>query len=169
MPATPEDLFARLAALGIVTSTVSHPPAFTVEDGEAYAGHLPGVHIKNLFLCDAKKKMWLVVAPWSRKIDLKRLPDVIGGARMSFGSADRLMRVLGVTPGSVTPFTVINDPTQQAQVILDDWMMRQPVINAHPLTNTQTTSIASGDLLKFIQACGHTPRMVDLTRTDPSV
>ena len=75
MPATPEDLFAKLGELGIETTTVTHPP---------------GVHIKNLFLCDAKKKMWLVVAPWDRKVDLKALPEKIGGGRMSFGSADRL-------------------------------------------------------------------------------
>ncbi len=110
---TSEDLFARLGELGIATTTVTHPPAFTVEEGETYVGHLPGVHIKNLFLCDAKKKMWLVVAPWDRRIDLKALPAKIGAGRLSFGSADRLLRVLGVTPGSVTPFTVINDPASQ--------------------------------------------------------
>ena len=163
MPATPEDLFAKLAELGIETATVTHPPAFTVEEGEQYVGHLPGVHIKNLFLCDAKKKMWLVVAPWDRRVDLKSLPDKIGGARMSFGSADRLMRVLGVSPGSVTPFTVINDPTGQVQVILDADMMKAELINAHPLINTMTTTIHSGDLLRFLAACGHQPRLVDLS------
>jgi Ala-tRNA(Pro) deacylase len=163
MPATPEDLFAKLADLGIETTTVTHPPAFTVEEGEQYVGHLPGVHIKNLFLCDAKKKMWLVVAPWDRKVDLKALPDKIGGGRMSFGSADRLLRVLGVTPGSVTPFTVINDPTAQVQVILDADMMKAELINAHPLINTMTTTIRATDLLRFLAACGHQPRLVALS------
>ena len=163
MPTTPEDLFAKLADLGIETTTVTHPPAFTVEEGEQYVGHLPGVHIKNLFLCDAKKKMWLVVAPWDRKVDLKALPDKIGGGRMSFGSADRLLRVLGVTPGSVTPFTVINDPTAQVQVILDTDMMKADLINAHPLINTMTTTIRATDLTRFLAACGHQPRLVDLS------
>ena len=163
MPATPEDLFAKLADLGIETTTVTHPPAFTVEEGEQYVGHLPGVHIKNLFLCDAKKKMWLVVAPWDRKVDLKALPNKIGGGRMSFGSADRLLRVLGVTPGSVTPFTVINDPTAQVQVILDADMMKADLINAHPLINTMTTTIRAPDLTRFLVACGHQPRLVDLS------
>jgi Ala-tRNA(Pro) deacylase len=163
MPATPEDLFAKLADLGIETTTVTHPPAFTVEEGEQYVGHLPGVHIKNLFLCDAKKKMWLVVAPWDRKVDLTALPDKIGGGRMSFGSADRLLRVLGVTPGSVTPFTVINDPTAQVQVILDADMMKADLINAHPLINTMTTTIRATDLMQFLAACGHQPRLVDLS------
>ena len=134
-----------------------------MEEGEQYVGHLPGVHIKNLFLCDAKKKMWLVVAPWDRKVDLKALPDKIGGGRMSFGSADRLLRVLGVTPGSVTPFTVINDPTAQVQVILDADMMKADLINAHPLINTMTTTIRATDLLCFLVACGHQPRLVDLS------
>ena len=161
-PKTPEGLFARLGELGIATTTVTHPPAFTVEKGESYVGHLPGVHIKNLFLCDAKKKMWLVVVPWDRRIDLKALPDKIGAARLSFGSADRLLRVLGVTPGSVTPFTVINDPERQVQVILDADMMRSELINAHPLINTMTTTIRSADLMRFLEACGHAPRVVSL-------
>ena len=161
-PKTPEGLFARLGELGIATTTVTHPPAFTVEKGESYVGHLPGVHIKNLFLCDAKKKMWLVVVPWDRRIDLKALPDKIGAGRLSFGSAERLLRVLGVTPGSVTPFTVINDPERQVQVILDADMMRSELINAHPLINTMTTTIRSADLMRFLEACGHAPRVVSL-------
>jgi len=165
VPATPADLFARLAELGIAAPTVEHAAAFTVEEGEQHVGHLPGVHIKNLFLCDAKKRMWLVVGPWDRRIDLKTLPELIGAARLSFGSADRLLRVLGVTSGSVTPFAVINDPTRQVHVILDAWMMSQALINAHPLINTMTTTITSADLMKFMAACGHAPRVLPLERT----
>ena len=167
-PATPEVLLRRLADLGITTTTICHPPAHTVDDLLPHVGGLPGVHLKNLFLCDAKKKMWLVVAPVNRRIDLKRLPDIIGSARQSFGSADRLRRTLGVEPGSVTPFAVINDPGAEVQVVLDAWMMTQPTLNAHPLINTQTTSIASGDLLRFISACGHRPQIVDLVRAAPA-
>ena len=160
--ATPDDLLAYLAKLGIQASTITHPAAFTVEEGAQHTGHLPGVHIKNLFLCDAKKKMWLVVAPHDRRIDLKTLPGLIGAARLSFGSAERLLRVLGVTPGSVTPFAVINDPTCQVQMILDAGMMEQALINAHPLINTMTTSVTPAALMSFITACGHTPRVVKL-------
>jgi Ala-tRNA(Pro) deacylase len=159
-PASPQDLFARLEQLGIAFTTVEHPAAFTVEDLAPHVAHMPGVTVKNLFLCDAKKKMWLVVAPHDRRIDLKSLPDKLGGARMSFGSSDRLMRVLGVTPGSVTPFAVINDPTGQVQVILDAGMMEQDTLNAHPLINTMTTSLTPAALMKFIVACGHAPRLV---------
>ena len=162
LPVTPARLLARLGDLGIPSSTIEHPPAFTVEEGEAVMGHLPGVHIKNLFLCDAKEAMWLVVAPWDRIINLKRLPALIGSARLSFGSPNRLNRVLGVQPGSVTPFAVINDTQHQVRVILDAWMMEQEVINAHPLINTMTTSLKSEDLLKFFAATGHEPRLVNL-------
>lgn len=158
----PRDLLARLDELGIASRTIEHAPAFTVEDGEAAMGHLPGVHIKNLFLCDAKKVMWLVTVPWNRVVDLKQLPAVIGAARLSFGSADRLQRVLGVTPGSVTPFAVINDTAHQVNVILDAWMMSQEIINAHPLINSMTTSLKSADLMKFFAATGHKPRLVNL-------
>jgi Ala-tRNA(Pro) deacylase len=162
MPATPDDLFAHLDSLGIAHTTITHPAAVTVEDLEPHVAHLPGVTVKNLFLCDAKKRMWLVVVPHGRVINLKALPDRIGSARLSFGSADRLMRVLGVRPGAVTPYAVINDTGHQVQVVLDAWMMRQPLINAHPLVNTMTTTVPSADLMKFITACGHRPRLVDL-------
>ena len=164
MPLTPPELLARLEAFGLPASTIEHAPAFTVAEGEAAMGQLPGVLIKNLFLRDPKEAMWLVVAPWDRKIDLKRLPAAIGSGRLSFGSPDRLMRVLGVTPGSVTPFAVINDAGNAVKVILDAWMMTQPVINAHPLINSMTTSIASNDLMTFLAACHHPPRLLDLEK-----
>lgn len=168
LPATPDDLFARLSALGIVTTTIHHPPAFTVDDLGKEIAHLPGIFVKNLFFADAKKKMWLVVAPFDRRMDLKKLAGVIGAARLSFGSSDRLMRVLGVTPGSVTPFAVINDPQAQVQIVLDAGLMMATVINAHPLINTMSTSIAPGDLQRFIGACGHRPRLVDLSAAAPA-
>jgi len=167
MAATPAELFARLNERGIPTTTTEHAAAFTVEELAAQIGHMPGVHVKNLFLCDAKKKMWLVVAPFERRIDLKKLAPVIGAARLSFGSADRLLRVLGVTPGSVTPFAVINDPGREVQVILDKAMMSAEVINAHPLINTMTTAIAPADLTRFLEDRGHQARLVDLAAAAP--
>jgi Ala-tRNA(Pro) deacylase len=163
-PFTPAQLLDHLRGLGIAVTTVEHPAAFTVAKGERHAGHLPGVHIKNLFLCDAKEQMWLVTAPWNRTIELKKLPALIGSARLSFGSPARLLRVLGVTPGSVTPFAVINDTQHQVRMIVDVEMMQQPIINAHPLINTMTTSIKSADLTSFLIASGHVPKHVDLQR-----
>ena len=162
MPATPEDLFALFDRLGLAVTTHHHEAAFTVEQGNAVWGDIPGVHCKNLFLKDAKAKLWLVVAPADRRIDLKALPARIGAARLSFGSADLLREVLGIEPGSVTPFALINDTARRVSVVLDAWMMEQPLLNYHPLRNTMTTTIRADDFRTFLNATGHRPEVVAL-------
>jgi Ala-tRNA(Pro) deacylase len=161
-PATPQQLFDQLDALGIEHPTTLHPAAFTVEQGNAVWGDIPGVHCKNLFLKDGKGKLWLVVAPAEKRLDLKRLPDQIGSARLSFGSPDLLQQVLGITPGSVTPFALVNDPGHRVTVVLDSWMMAQPLLNYHPLTNEATTTIANADFRTFLKHCGHEVMIVAL-------
>ncbi len=160
MPASREDLFRRLSDLGIATETVEHPPLHTVAESQALRGELPGGHCKNLLLRDKKKRNWLVVTLEDKPVDLKALPEKIGAGRLSFASADRLMEFLGVKPGSVTPFALINDPDGQVQVVLDDDMLDHEVLNYHPLENTATTTIRRDDLLRFIDACGHRPLRV---------
>lgn len=155
-------LFALLARLGITTRTATHDPAFTVEDGHKVWSGIPGVHCKNLFLKDAKSRLWLVVAPVDRRLDLKALPDRMGSARLSFGSAERLHAALGVLPGSVTPFALINDPDHKVQLVLDAWMMTQPLLNFHPLRNDMTTSIATDDFRTFLTALGRQVQLVTL-------
>ena len=122
---------------------------------------LPGHHIKNLFLRNKKEEMWLVVALEDRAIDLKRLGDVLGAGRLSFGSADRLKRYLGVEPGSVTPLALVNDEAHAVQLVLDRDTAEDGPVNAHPLVNTMTTALTPADLLRFFQATGHTPRWLD--------
>jgi Ala-tRNA(Pro) deacylase len=161
-PFRPEDLFAHLNALGISHPTAVHPAAFTVEQGNQVWGDIPGMHCKNLFLKDAKGKLWLVVAPAEKRIDLKKLPDVIGSARLSFGSSALLEEVLGIAPGSVTPFALVNDPAHRVQVVLDAEMMAQPLLNYHPLTNEATTTITNVDFRKFLKDCGHAVQIVRL-------
>jgi Ala-tRNA(Pro) deacylase len=160
MPATPDDLFATLDRLGIAHPTVSHPAAFTVEDARALRGNVPGAHTKNLFLIDKKGALYLVVALEDAAIELKSLHRRLGASgRFSFGSAERLMATLAVEPGSVTPFAVINDVEHQVIVVLDAAMMRHALLNYHPLRNTMTTSIARDDLVRFLTATGHPPRI----------
>jgi Ala-tRNA(Pro) deacylase len=159
-PATADDLFARLQSLGIATTTHHHPPAFTVEEGNRVWGAIPGIHCKNLFLKDAKAKLWLVVAPADRRVDLKGLPARIGSARLSFGSAALLGEVLGVEAGSVTPFALINDTAHRVSLVLDSWMMEQPLLNFHPLRNDMTTTIAADGFRAFLRATGHVPEVV---------
>jgi Ala-tRNA(Pro) deacylase len=160
MPATKQDLFDRFAALGIKTTTRDHAPVFTVEESRHLRGEIPGGHCKNLFLKDEKGAIWLCVCLEEARVDLKTLPAKIGSKRLSFGKSELLMEILGVEPGSVTPFGLINDEAQRAQVILDKIMMEQDYLNYHPLRNDATTTISSSDLVKFIRSCGHEPRIV---------
>lgn len=163
MPHTKDSLFAVLAGLGIETRTVEHEPAYTVEDGRRLHGaRLPGVNVKNLFLKDAKDRLWLVSAPWERTIDLKTLPASIGSKRLSFGSAPLLMEVLGVIPGAVTPFAPINDEGRRVTVVLDAWMMTQSTLNCHPLVNTATTNIPAAALVKFLRHVHADPLLAEL-------
>lgn len=157
MPATPETLFAHLDRLGIAHSTVSHPPMFTVNEAQSLRGSLPGGHNKNLFLKDRFGALYLIVLSEDARINLKTLPEVIGSGRISFGSADLLREVLGVEPGSVTPFALINDTAHRVTPVLDAAMMQHDLLNYHPLVNTMTTAIARDDLLRFIESTGHTP------------
>ena len=165
-PLSPGQLFARLDALGILYKTYTHPPVFTVAEAVALRGQLAGGHCKSLFLKDKKGGLWLVVALEERRIDLKRLAGALEAPRFSFGNADLLYGVLGVRPGSVTPFALINDREHRVTLVLDREMLEQDPLNYHPLENDRTTAIAPADLLRFIAACGHTPRVVDLDMPD---
>ena len=160
MPATRQDLFARLDGLGIATRTVEHAPVFTVDEARRLRGEIPGGHTKNLFLIDKDERLWLVVALEDAAIDLKALPRKVGSGRVSFGKPDRLRATLGIEPGSVTPFALINDVGARVNVVLDEAMMREPLLNCHPLENTATTTIAAAELLRFIRSCGHSPQIV---------
>jgi Ala-tRNA(Pro) deacylase len=157
MPATPDDLFAFLDRLAIPHATVSHEPLFTVEQSRAVRGRVPGGHSKNLFLKDKRDSLYLIVLLEDARIDLKALPGILGCGRLSFGSAERLREALGVEPGSVTPFALINDRNRRVTPVFDAAMMAHPLLNFHPLVNTMTTSIARDDLLKFAAATGHSP------------
>ncbi len=162
LPTSPEQLLQRLKDLGIESMTHEHPPLLTVEDSKRLRGDLPGGHCKNLFLKDKKDRYWLVVTSEDRKVDIKALDAKLGAARLSFASPERLWNVLGVRPGSVTPFALINDKERKVQVILDAAMMRESLLNYHPLVNTKTTAIKPADLVRFIEACGHQPATLNL-------
>ena len=136
LAATPLELFARLAELGISVANCEHPPVFTVEESRALRGNLPGGHCKNLFLKDSKQ--------------------------LSFAKTELLTEVLGVDAGAVTPFALINDKVGRVSVVLQREMLKHEFLNYHPLVNTATTTIGSDDLLKFIRACGHTPKIISL-------
>ena len=163
MPASPDELFAYLDSLGIAHKTVTHPPVFTVEEARDLRGAVAGAHTKNLFLRDKKGTVFLVVAMENAVIELKSLHRVLGATgRFSFGSAELMRELIGVEPGSVTPFSVINDKTHRVTVVLDALMMEHEVLNYHPLVNTGTTTISREGLIAFLEATGHKPRIVPL-------
>ena len=158
------DLFAFLDGLGIAHSTKRHEPVFTVAESVALRDEIPGGHTKNLFLKDKKDNYFLLTVEEHAVVDLKTVHTVIGAAgRVSFGKAEKLMEYLGVIPGAVTAFGAINDREGRVKVILDEDLMRHDLINAHPLSNDATTSIAAADLLRFIEATGHSPLVLKVT------
>jgi Ala-tRNA(Pro) deacylase len=164
MAATPDELFAFLDRLGIAHTTVTHVPLFTVEQSRALRGSIPGGHTKNLFLKDKKGALVLVTALEDAVIELASLHRRLGArGRFSFASAELMRETLGIEPGAVTPFAAINDREHRVSIILDADLLRHETVNAHPLRNTMTTSIAARDLLKFLDATGHAPRIVELT------
>ncbi len=161
-PATAEDLIRLLAELEIEASTVRHPPVFTVEEAKALRGKLPGAHTKNLFVRDTKGVMCLVVAREDCVVDLAALAGKLGMKRLSFGSPGRLMKYLGVIPGAVTPFSVVNDHGGEVSVALDAGLRGYDFWSFHPLDNTMTTTLRPADMLRFLEEMRHPPTWVDL-------
>lgn len=157
MPATRAELFAALDRLGIEHSTIEHPPFFTVEEGRPWHHKIPGLHGKSLFIKDRKGGLWLVVMPADKRADLARLEKALGAPRFSFARPELLGEALGLTPGSVTPFGLLNDRDHRVAVILDEDMLDSEWVNFHPLLNTASTTVRSADLLRFIEALGYQP------------
>ena len=158
---TRADLMDLLASLGVETDTVDHPAVFRVGEGEEIKAGIAGAHTKNLFLKDAKGQLWLISAADRTQIDLKRLHQVIGSARLSFGKAELMEATLGVTPGSVTAFALINDQSHRVRFVLDRVLAGAERVNFHPLTNTATTGIGQAGFRTFLAAVDVTPLIVD--------
>lgn len=160
---TPEPFAQVFTEHNITASTYAHPPTFTVEQSRAWEHLLPGGHTKNLFLRDKKENLYLVTAIAETVIDLKSLAAHLQAGRFSFGSPPRLLAALGVTPGSVTPLSLINDTERAVQVVLDARLFDHALINCHPLRNDMTTALSPADLEKFIAFTGHTAMRIDFS------
>lgn len=167
---TKDELFSKLDGLGIEHGTVSHPALFTVDDCQKLHGELPGGHSKNLFLKDKKGNLFLIVAEQSSQVDLKTLHKRIGSQRLSFGKPELLMEVLGMIPGSVNPFSLMNDIEKRCTLWLDEALLCHELVNFHPLENTFTTTLKSADLLQFVEDIGFVANRIDFTAqaADPS-
>jgi len=156
-----EELFTLFDKLEIEHKTISHKPLFTVEDGKDIHDKIEGMHCKNLFMKDKKGKIWLIIMPGDKRAHITKLQKDIGSARLSFGKPELLKEILDITPGSVTPFALVNDKSHITTVVLDKDMMEAPKINFHPLRNDASTTIKSDDLMKFIKHLGYDPIIAD--------
>lgn len=162
-------LFARFTELAIPTRTVTHPPAHTVGEAQALRGEIAGAHAKNLFVKDKKGRLFLVTALEDARLDLKRLHEAIGAqGRVSFATAEQMRTHIGIEPGSVTPFAVMNDRAGAVTLVLQAALMAHETLNFHPLINTATTTIARDDLIRFCEAVGHPPLVVALPEAFPA-
>ena len=166
-PLSVDALLAQLDALGISYRHYRHPPVFTVEEAQRHCKGFPGAPIKNLFLRNKSGKMWLVTLADSQAVDLRKLGAHLGAGRLSFGSPERLMTYLGVHPGSVTPFAIVNDIGHAVQPVLDQSLLAAEWIHAHPLQNDQTLAIHPDDLLRFFEQLGIRPQLLDCAQIAP--
>ena len=155
-------VYERFSALGISWTTHAHAPVFTVEEARDLRGSLPGLHTKNLFLQDRKGRFWLVVAREELAIDLNALAKRIGAPRFSFGKTEDMIALLGIAPGAVNPFAVMNDRKARVTVVLDEALAAGGLVNFHPMRNDRTTAIAARDVVRFLEACGHAPMVVEM-------
>ena len=155
-------LLAALRDAGIAFTVHEHAAVATVGESESVTGHIPGYHTKNLFLKDKSGRYWLVTMPGDQRADLKFIAAQLGAGRFSFGKADAMVDLLGVTPGSVTPLAAFNDEAGQVTVVLDAAFDREGTINVHPLRNTATLSLRTGDLIAMLERWGRGPRIIGL-------
>ncbi len=155
-----QSLLKTLDAAGIVWTMHEHEAVFTVEESASLYAAIPGIHTKNLFLKDASGNFWVVSAPHDAPVDLKALSSVIGAKKVSFGKPDHMMRLLGISPGSVTPLAALNDTTGTVKFVIDDRLAAAECINVHPLRNTATISLSGSGLMSFLVGTGHAPVVV---------
>ena len=161
MPVTRQQLFDYLNRLGIRHKTFEHPPIFTVNEGTDIKASLPGGHTKNLFLKDKAGRFFLICALGETPIRINKLHPILGCKRLSFGKPEPLLDLLGMTAGSVTLFSVLNDKDNQVTLILDKALLNHDIVNFHPLLNDATTAISSADMITFAKATGHDPIILD--------
>ncbi len=163
LPVTSDALIAMLDAAGIGYTRHDHVPLRTVGDAKQVQDAMgAGLHIKNLYLRDRKKRNWLVTLEQDRDIDLKVLGEKIGAAGLSFGSQERLMEYLGIRPGAVSPLAMVTGARTGVTLVLDPALRDAERVHMHPLVNDRTLAIAPADLTRWLAATGCTPVWLDI-------
>lgn len=164
---TEDEIYRDFEQRGVTVEKLEHPAVFTVEESAAIHEALPGAHTKNLFLKDRNGHFWLIVLPSGRRADLKAFAQVLGAGKFSFGKPDDMERMLGVTPGAVTPLAVVNAAPESVSLVFDEDFKNEEQIAVHPLRNTATIAVPFYDLISWLGEKGHASRIVDLP--DPVV
>lgn len=148
-------LYDLLDKLGIAYIRHEHPPVYTVEEAKAYWQDIPGVHCKNLFLRNSKgNRHFLVILEQGKRVDLKQLAEKTAAGKLSFASANRLEKYLGLETGAVSPFGLINDLNKEVEVVLDKDLLQSDQVNFHPNVNTATLTLSFADFKRFLDHCG---------------
>lgn len=160
--AVEDALIEDLDKAGISWSMHEHEAVYTVEASTRLHDTIAGAHTKNLFLKDAGGQFWIVTAPHDASVDLKALPAAIGSKKVSFGKAEDMERLIGVSPGSVTPLAAKNDRDGLVRVVLDRRLAEAETVNVHPLRNTATLGLSGADLVRFLSLTGHEPLVTEL-------
>ncbi len=167
-PKGENDLYAQLDALGIAYTIYRHPPAPTVDIAREYWKNIPTTHCKNIFFRNHKgNRHYLVVIEHTRELDIHALEQRLRQGKLTFASPQRLMKYLGVEPGSVTPFGLINDAEHHVHVFLDSYLQKAKTISFHPLTNTASVAIQFEDFMKFLNATGNAYEFITLQKENP--
>lgn len=167
MPTSPDQLMGVMDDLGIAYDLHHHEAVFTVAESEKVDKQITAHHTRNMFLRTKKKQNFLITLSHDTPIDLKKLEQLLGVKNFSFGSPDRLMEILGVYPGSVTPLSAINANAGDITIILEDKMMQADLVAYHPLLNTMTVTMTPIDLLNFLAHIGHVPQVINLDECAP--
>ena len=162
LPTKPEKLLTKFEELQITYKRFEHPPLYTVNDAKKYQQEMLGIHVKNLFLRDKKKKSFLLVAEQDAEINMKTLHKKIGSDRLSFGSSERLWQYLGVRPGAVSPLALINDVEKSVTLLFQDILQTEKKIHFHPLVNDLTIALKLDALDPFFKFTGHEARFIRL-------
>ncbi|NWK79699.1 prolyl-tRNA synthetase associated domain-containing protein [Aquitalea sp. LB_tupeE] len=159
----PQAPYQLLETEGIRYQRFDHPAVYTCAEASMLAPIPDSLASKNLFLKAGKTGRYLLLClPASARLDLKALGEILAIKSLGFASAERLLATLGLTPGAVSLLAVINDSAGLVDVIIDKTVAQQDTILCHPLVNTSTLAINTGDLLRFLDSCDHTPRVMSL-------
>lgn len=157
------DIYKFLDDNGIRYQKFEHPAVYTCEEAERLCPKMPGTHTKNVFLRDKNgERHFLVVVGYDKSVDLKSLKEIFGVSKLSFASPERLMKYLGIEPGSVSLLGLVNDTNHAVEVFFDEKVWSGDALLCHPLVNTATLSIAREGIERFLKATGHDWRVINV-------